>query len=172
MGSTNRHDILGLDPSSTVVGYGCLTISGDLVEAGTVLPERRIDPSWVRIMDLCDEVDRLLARVDPGVVLVEWTRGKVNRRRHTGRGAGLAVYGAAVGAVARQCWLWAMGRAYATVYPVAANVWTRGVSKGERQIAIAAQYPEHSHQILAELGGDMADGIGLAAWWITENLVR
>lgn len=164
--------VVGLDPSSTVVGYGVLTPSAGFVEAGLLLPDNAKDASWVRVMELCDEVETLLERVQPTVVLIEWTRGKVNRHRHHGAGAGLAVYGTGVGAVGRQCWLWARGKRDVTIEAVLENDWTRGVPKGQRQIAMAATYPQYAPHLGEDGGGDMADAIGLAAWWLRRGLFR
>ncbi len=165
--------VLALDPSSTVVGYGVLTMSRDLVEAGLCTPMDRHSCSAARVMELCDDVEALLSRIEPSVVLVEWTRGKVGRR-HQGRGAGLAVYGAGVGAVLRQVWLWARDeQAYGrpvTVEAVAENDWTRGVPKATRALAIRQLYPALAAQ--QDPGYDMHDAVGLADWWLRNRLVR
>jgi len=161
--------VVGLDPSSTVVGYGVLDMAGRFMEAGLLLPERRGAPSWRRVADLADEVERLLERLRPAVVLVEWSKGKVNVRRHGGRGAGLAVYGAGIGAVGRQCQLWARGRPQVQLEAVLENDWTRGVPKKDRQLAVASIYPQYGAQLGDDPGGDMADGLGLAAWWLRQR---
>lgn len=170
----SRELVLGLDPSSTVVGYGVLTMSRQFVEAGLCTPSDRNARSSDRVMELCDDVEALLTRLEPAVVLVEWTRGKVNDRRHRGRGAGLAVYGSGVGATLRQVWLWARDtQAYGrgvTVEAICENDWTRGVPKAARAIAIGQLYPELAAQ--PDPGLDMHDAVGLAEWWLRNRLVR
>lgn len=165
--------VVALDPSSTVVGYAVLTMSRDLVEAGLCTPMDRHSCSAARVMELCDDVETLLSRIEPSVVLVEWTRGKVGRRHH-GRGAGLAVYGTGVGAVLRQVWLWARDeQAYGrpvTVESVTENDWTRGVPKAARAMAIGQLYPALATQ--QDPGYDMHDAVGLADWWLRSQLVR
>jgi hypothetical protein len=166
--------VLGLDPSSTVVGYGILTMDRQFVEAGLCLPEDRAAGSFQRVMEMSDDVEALLARIRPAVVLVEWTRGKVHLGRHHGAGAGLAVYGTGVGAVARQVWLWARaehdyGRAV-TVEAICETDWTRGVPKTARAAAIRTLYPQLSAD--ADPGLDMHDAVGLAEWWLRNRLVR
>jgi hypothetical protein len=164
----NNDIILGLDPSSTCVGYGVLKLSRNFVEAGILLPEHRSAGSFERDMDLADEVGRLLERLAPSVVLVEWTKGKVGQR-HGGLGAGLAVYGTGVGAVGRQVWLWARGRPNVSIEAVLENDWTRGVAKPTRQLGLAALYPEYATSLADDPGGDIADGLGLADWWLRER---
>lgn len=161
--------ILALDPSSTVVGYAALRRDKSLVEAGLITPGRRDDPSWDRIMALCDDLASLLERLRPGTVLVEWTRGKVGRRRHGGQGAGLAVYGAGLGAIAHQTLLWARGQADCTVIPVLENDWTHGVPKEARQAAMRSLVREYAG--VDDPGGDIADALGLAHWWLTQQLL-
>lgn len=103
--------------------------------------------------------------------LIEWTKGKVGKRHH-GSGAGLAVYGCGVGAIATECEHWCRlrrprGNPDYVVIPVLENDWTRGVNKEVRQIAIAAEYPDY--HISDDPGGDAADAIGLARWWMKEK---
>lgn len=160
--------ILGFDPSSMVVGYGAIH-GGHLVEAGLITPESPRAASYDRVMGLCDDVETLLDRLGPAVVLIEWTKGKVGQR-HQGHGAGLAVYGTGVGAVALQCRLWARGRRDVTVEPVCENEWTRGVPKRTRAAAIEQLYPELAG--VTDPGLDIHDAVGLAEWWRRRQLME
>ena len=140
------------------------------MQAGVILPDSAKDGSFDRDMVMADEVEALLERERPAVILVEWTKGKVNINRHKGHGAGLAVYGTGVGSVGRQCWLWSRERPDVQVHAINENDWTRGVPKGQRQLAIASMYPEYAPHLAADTGGDISDAIGLAAWWLREGL--
>ena len=162
--------IVGLDPSSVCCGCGVLTERGALVTGLLLLPRHRTSPTSDRVIDLADEVEVWLDRLEPAVILVEWTTGKVGAR-HKGKGAGLAVYGAGVGAILDRCHCWCRG-ARAIIHAICENEWTRGVPKRERQLAIAALYPEYAAMIAEDPGGDVADGIGLADWWLREQSVR
>lgn len=162
--------ILALDPSSTICGYAAMDRSARLLDAGLIRPVSRSDASFERVMAMADDVSVLLDRWRPGTVLVEWTRGKVGKR-HGGLGAGLAVYGTGVGAIGRECVHWARDRGSCEVLPIMENDWTRGQPKASRQLAIAALYPEYSPHIAEDGGGDMADAIGLACWWLRERSV-
>ncbi|MCK9570135.1 hypothetical protein M0R72_14420 [Candidatus Pacearchaeota archaeon] len=164
--------ILGLDPSSTVIGYGALTAGGQFVEGAIILPDSRGDGSFDRIIAMHGELVRLFERLRPSILLVEWTRGKVNTNRHGGLGAGLAVYGCGVGAAALAAWQWSQGHPECRMAAVCENDWTRGVPKKDRQLAIAAAHPEYGAHLGEDGGGDIADGIGLAAWWIQEQKVE
>jgi len=164
--------ILALDPSSTVIGYGVLAAGGQFVEGGLILPDARSDGSFERIIAMHADLVRLFERLRPGVLLVEWTKGKVNERRHGGLGAGLAVYGCGVGAAALAAWQWSQAHADCRTEAICENDWTRGVPKRDRQLAVAAEYPQYGARIGEDPGGDIADGIGLAAWWIRERKVE
>jgi hypothetical protein len=167
-GSMTATIILGLDPSSTCIGYGALSGSGSLIEAGVIRPPSISAPSFERILAMHDDLVTLLDHLRPGIVLVEWTKGKVGKR-HGGLGAGLAVYGCGVGAVGITARQWASGHSGVQVHAVLENTWTRGVPKRERQLAIATEYPSYAEFLHEDIGGDIADGIGLAAWWLAER---
>jgi len=162
------HLLLGLDPSSTVIGYAVMASGGSLVEAGLITPARPSDPSFERVIAMGDDLLSLLDRWRPAVILIEWTKGKVGRR-HGGFGAGLAVYGCGVGSAAAFAVLWSRRRP-CEVVPVLENTWTRGVPKAERQRGIAAEYPAYAAQMADDPGGDVSDAIGLCDWWRRENL--
>jgi len=161
--------ILSLDPSSTIVGYAAVRRTMAVVEAGVITPGSRGEASYARVMGMCDDLEALLERLGPGTILVEWTRGKVGQRRHGGLGAGLAVYGTGVGAIGRQAQLWARGRAGCEVVYVCENDWTRGVPKEARQAALRSLVPEYAG--VEDPGGDIADALGLARWWLTEQML-
>ncbi len=158
--------ILALDPSSTRTGYAVLTEQETLREAGFLTPGKRTDPAAVRIAAMVEDLMGLLGAIKPDAVVIEWTTGKVGRRRHHGGGAGLAVYGVALGA------LWQAACFYTKssggrVELVAENDWTDGRPKAERTAAIARLYPQY--QAERDPGGDMADAIGLGGWWIRRH---
>ena len=159
--------VLALDPSSTIVGYAALRRNASLIEAGVITPPSRAEVSYDRVMSMCDDLEQLLERIQPSVVLVEWTRGKVGQRRHGGLGAGLAVYGTGVGAIGRTAALYARGRPDCEVVYVLENDWTRGVPKDARQAALRSLVPEYA--AVDDPGGDIADAIGLARWWLLEQ---
>jgi hypothetical protein len=172
--------IMGLDPSSTVVGYafksfvsvGLNDYDSGLVEAGLIRPDmNRVDgpESFWRICSMREYLSRLLDEKGPKVILIEWTKGKVGRRRHRGDGAGLAVYGCGLGAVATECMHWAVSHG-CQVVPILENDWTRGVPKADRQAAIASEYQQYDPA--ADPGGDIADAIGLTDWWLKERMIR
>jgi hypothetical protein len=165
----NAERILSLDPSSTLTGWASMHRSAQLLEAGLLRPDSRRDASWDRVCSLSDSLWELLEEVRPGVILVEWTRGKVGKHRHHGVGAGLAVYGCGVGGqgmIARQ---WVRAHPGVRIEAVLENDWTRGISKSDRTAAIIASYPAYAAQASEDVGGDVADAIGLAAWWIRES---
>jgi hypothetical protein len=162
---------LGLDASSTVIGYGAMTYARRLLDAGLITPSHRGDGSWDRIVTMGDDLAKLLDTLHPKAILVEWTKGKVGQR-HGGLGAGLAVYGCGVGAAAAIALQWSRQHPPCELAAILENDWTRGVPKRARQLAIAAAYPEYGCRLAEDPGGDIADGIGLADWWLREKQVE
>jgi len=168
--------ILGLDPSSTVIGYAFKQANKvgpeGLVEAGLIKPDTKQlgEPeSFWRIIDMCKLIESLLLEYIPRTILVEWTKGKVGKRRHHGNGAGLAVYGCGVGGIGMYVYKYSFDLK-ARFVPILENDWTRGVPKKNRQAAIASEYQQYDPA--ADPGGDIADAIGLVDWWLREQLVK
>ena len=99
--------ILAMDPSSTKTGWALLDRSEHLLQGGILTPDKiRSEPQF-RISAMCRDLRQLLGELDPETILIEITSGKVGRNRHGGSGAGLGVYGMAVGAIwqAAEEWL-------------------------------------------------------------------
>jgi hypothetical protein len=163
--------VLGLDPSSTVIGYGALTLDLRLVDAGSIRPTCASDGSFERIVSMSVDLETLFGQIEPSVILVEWTKGKVGQR-HKGLGAGLAVYGCGVGAAGMAAWRWSRDHPGCQVHAILENDWTGGVPKRDRQLAIAGAYPEYAAWLAQDVGGDISDGIGIADWWIQEQRAR
>ena len=161
--------LLALDPSSTVIGYAVMAVSGRLIEAGRITPDQAAaSESFDRIAAMADDLWEILYKRRPDIILLEWTLGKVGRRRHRGGGAGLAVYGCGVGWCGCVCYRWAKDF-NVTLIPVVENAWTRGVPKAERRAALLSLYPGYSPD--RDPGGDAADALGLAEWWLREQKV-
>ena len=161
----NRHSVLSLDPSSTVVGWSVMASATRLIGAGLITPAIHSEPSYGRICGMRHDLRDLLDEQQPATILIEWTRGKVGKRHH-GRGAGLAVYGCGVGAMATECEHWSETHP-AAVVPIYENDWTRGVPKRDRQLAIASMFDQY--RVGDDPGGDMADAIGLGVWWFRQR---
>jgi len=161
--------ILALDPSSTCVGYALLARDKSLLAGGVIKPDKASASSYERICSLRRDLRTLLDELNPDTILVEWTKGKVGHRRHLGQGAGLAVYGAGVGAIAAEADNWSQQRQpLVPVIAVLENDWTRGVPKEVRQKVIEQKYPQYKSGM--DLGGDIADAIGLAVFWLQWRL--
>ena len=168
--------LLALDPSSQAIGWAALQAGEVLVAGGVLLPEKvsERDP-YVRIDSLCGRLWELLETNGPKTVVVEVTSGKVGENRHKGHGAGLAIYGVAVGAVWRECRAWtryelATRRRLTHVERVYENDWTHQIPKRTRTLAIAAMYPRYD--VEADPGGDEADAIGLGIYYLREQFVK
>lgn len=152
--------ILALDPSSSCLGYAIMRDACHLQECGRITPAKSRDAAAERIASLGRSLAELLTEVKPRAIVIEITSGKVARR--LGKNVqGLGVYGMAVGFLWREC--------LATeppdgVHVVEENVWTRGISKDKRTAAVAAIF--RRYRTAADPGGDAADAIGIARWWL------
>ena len=167
--------IVSLDPSMKVCGFAVMELGQVLVEAGIITPNPRKGDSRIRIESLCDQWHRLLDDWKPEEIVIEWTTGHVIRSRHGGGGAGLSIYGIAVGALWRESIWWVRprtrGQCHPQVHTVTENRWTGGrpkIRKGgqcfvSRQDIVAGIYPVYRPQ--DDPGGDIADAILLNYWW-------
>lgn len=160
---------ISLDPSSTAIGYAAFR-SLKCVKATIIKPRRQKDPALDRIdwmvKILSQEIDtvyHMLRRRKPReelVVVVEVTSGKVNRNRHGGGGAGLAIYGDAVGSIRTACRL---NPQVDRVVQIFENEWIGGHGKAKRRRVAKANYGLYDAS--EDRGADLADAIALGVWW-------
>lgn len=164
-----------LDPGSLKTGWAVMRPPERLIRAGLLLPDKQTAPSEFRIDAMCRSLWDLLNYWQPGTIVIEWTSGKIGRKRHHGGGAGLGVHGAATGSIWREvvAWLrWQLPKNQldANIVLIRENDWTRQVPKADRIDAIASAYPEY---IAADdKGGDISDAIGLNIFYQRERAVR
>ena len=156
--------ILAIDPSSTKTGFALFDDNETLIDAGTLRPNKTTDAAEHRIAAMCSDLEVLLKVNTPDIVVIEWTSGKVGRNRHKGSGAGLAVYGIAVGAIWRTAAAWAARQATRQVITIYENEWTAGVPKRQRGELVKRMVPRLD--LSKDSGGDISDAIGLGCWYI------
>lgn len=164
--STNPNGelIIGLDPASTRVGFAVLMSDWQLAAFGVLSVPAKLEPIR-RIAALAQEVERLVSESHTRdlYVAVEVTTGKVGQRHGQGGGAGLAVYGMAVGAL-----FWAVSTSIpmARIVAVRENVWTNRKPKAQRLELIALQFGIYGgfRADGRDPGGDAGDAIGIACW--------
>ena len=167
--------LLALDPSSTAIGWCQMGPGCELRSAGVIRPGREHrKTAFDRITDMTSALAALLHYATPSTILIEWTVGKVaGRLKRKSRGAGLAIYGIGVGAATATCQWYAHKRFEIEIVEIEAiteNTWTRGVPKEARQAWIAGQFKQY--RATDDPGGDMADAIGLAQWWLQERKMK
>lgn len=166
--------VLSIDPGSKRTGWAVLTQREQLLQAGVLTGDKTTDPAEFRIAAMCRGLRELLEEWQPGTVLIEWSSGHVGRRRHNGGGAGLAVYGIAIGALWQVAVVWStLGEPrerQARVRCIEENLWTNRVPKEDRVAAVAQRFREY--RIEDDPGGDVADAIGLGLWWIRELAIE
>jgi hypothetical protein len=170
--------IFSLDPGSKQSGWAVLAYPGEqLLDAGLLLPARTRDGVPERLTAMKADLLALLTRHQPAAIVIEWTSGKVVASRHGGGGAGLPIYGVAVGALWQVCEQWVAGMRRAggrcDVVLVPENEWTQGRPKQRHQIGgratlsrvdlIQHRYPEYVPE--KDPGGDVADAIGVNLWY-------
>ena len=164
-----RVTLLSLDPASIITGYAVMTGEGssNLVEAGRLKAPTKGSEPLVRIRAIAQDLRELIVEMSPTHAVVEITRGKVNRNRHHGGGAGLGIYGMAVGYLLR-----VVESGVASVSAVEENEWTGKVPKDDRTERLSLEYPDWAAAMLADEGGDVADAIGLGLWWFRQRTVE
>jgi len=167
--------IFSIDPGSIRSGFAVVNRSQRLIEAGVLEGDKRTAGAEFRINDQCKDLWHLLDKHRPKTILIEWCSGKINHRRHKGTGQGLQIHGVATGALWCEIIAWrrtlpAEDAIQVNINLIPENTWTRQVPKRDRQIAIASMFQEYS--IERDLGGDIADALGLAVWFLRHQLVK
>jgi len=170
--------IFSLDPGSKQSGWAVLAYPGEaLLDAGLLLPARTRDNPAARLTAMKQDLVPLLNQHVPSVIVIEWTSGKVVQSRHGGGGAGLPIYGVAVGALWQVCEYWAATRAEfgakCEIVLIPENEWTQGRPKIRRQIGGKAalsrvdiiQHLYREYEPEKDPGGDVADAIGVNLWY-------
>lgn len=158
--------ILTLDPSSTAIGY-CFGREGSVLDAGVVTPAKKSAPAIQRIESMADQLGELITGSCIQRVVIEMPSKHVNRGRHGGSGAGLAVYGMAVGFVWGRVQSWGLGSNVDLVDP---ETWTHGRAKAMRILRVQAELP--GYDPAKDKGGDCADAVCLMWWWFQEQRLR
>ena len=164
--------ILSLDPSSSVIGYAVARPDPDtrlgwaFTSVGLLKPKRQRDAPLERIDHMVDALRALVLSIaEDGLptVLIETTSGKVSGR-HGGGGAGLAVYGMAVGAVRQS--LRTNGKV-ASLLGFTENQWTGGHGKAKHVRVARRHCPEYEALEGRDKGADIADAVALTVWYLT-----
>ena len=167
---------LGLDPSSTAIGYALMADERTLIEAGRITP---LDPeaeAAVRIESMAWQLRKLLDAESPAEVMIEIPSGHVGKKRHKGKGFGLSIYGMGVGMAWGTVLFWRYQAKYVrenTFVPISLvpeNVWTGGVIKADRILGIKSLFPQYEPATDPE--GDSADAIGVAHYVFKERRIK
>lgn len=154
--------ILGLDPSSTRTGYCFMHADRRIEDAGIITGTSGAHYTR-RSREIANEVAEMIASVPVASlskIFVEIPSGHVGWARKS-NGAGLSIYGFAVGAMYFAVSQAAPGR----VSWVTETDWTKGRRKQTRSQKISMLYPEYLAQQHRDSGMDVADAIGLCLWW-------
>ena len=169
----NIKTILSLDPSSTRTGCAVMDFNGELIEMFFIKP-KKADKAVDRILTQCNDI---LTGLDKRIfgdltrIVIEGTTGKVNKNRNKGQGAGMAIYGMAVGAMWMTCCCWSLANPHGCIVTlVAENDWTRGIPKKQRAINMSLIYPQYKP--INDPGLDIGDAIGLGRWWLDEQKIK
>lgn len=170
----NKDLLISIDPSSTRTGYCVMDHSERIKEAGILSGKRRAEPE-TRIAAMAKDLMVLLNRWQPGTAVIEITSGKVNKRRHFGRGAGLSILGLSIGRLWGQIEAWRLtlpieDRNRLRVVLIRENRWIEKRTKTARQQAVALTYP--GYDPTEDSGADVSDAISLATWYLRENKIR
>lgn len=159
---TPHADLITVDPSSTRTGYA-LWNRGELAEAGYIGPDRVADAPLARIDAIGRELNAIVKTARPTVAVVEVPAGGPGSASRKGAKTSLITYGLAVGYLLRLL----LDAGIDRVVPIAETEWTKGRPKRQRQLAIAATFPDYSTE--NDRKADAADAIGLGLWWVRRN---
>lgn len=157
--------LLSLDPSSTCTGYA-LFKKGELGEFGLLKPSKRYD-AWERIKIIVEDVRSLIRIHKCDRVIIEVGKKPHGSVRQQSMGAGLIVYGMALGAV---CLAVAESLESGRCEHVDANAWTRKKRKADRIAELAMYCPRY--EPAKDPGGDAADAIDMGVWWLQDKRIR
>jgi len=155
---------LSLDPSSTATGWAIWSDANELERFGVTRPKGSLTVVH-RIRLMRDGISAILRECLIKEAVIEVPSAKVAARLG-GKGAGLANYGMAVGAVLATCWIYLPHR---SVRAVDAQQWTRGQKKRDRIVWCSARVQGYNAK--NDPGGDIADAIWLGMWAWRENEV-
>jgi hypothetical protein len=163
--------IISVDPSSTKSGVACfekasettpfIELFGSLIDATAMKGS-----SYDRIRFITDQIEAILnnticplkqAHSYTVIALIEVPTGRVHGDRHGGHGAGLSIYGMAVGAVLQ---LLRMNSVVDQVVCMTTQ-WTGGFSKDKRLILAKKIMP--SFDWATDKGFDVADAAAMVA---------
>ncbi len=161
--------VLAIDPSSTLTGYAVMPNGMTIIEAGLLGPKKTAHPAIMRIEAMVDGLADVIESTQPEHILIEIPSTKSAERIKHFKGAGLAIYGFAAGAMWWQCF--SMGRVGGVpVTAIDAELWTNRVPKFKRQQNVCMAFPQYDPE--KDKGGDIADAIGLACWWFSRQKAK
>ncbi len=176
--------LVAIDPSSTAVGYAVFEYLGSIdppaadMAAGICEWKLREIGRFVshkqtlrcRLSAFCADLMDMLSEFKPGVIVIEIPSGHVGYR-HKGGGAGLSIYGLAVGRLWGVCLQYQAeaGGCGISVQPVT-EAWTDGKPKADRHYILEHIYD--MYQMKKDPGGDIGDAIGVGQWWLEEAVGR
>ncbi len=161
-----------IDPSSTGIGW-CMaelaTTGATVKAAGRIYARGKVAKlrTELKIDMMVLELNAILCKHIPKYVVIETPSGKINTRRHRGRGSGLSIYGMAVGQVRQKCLEWAAS-CDACVRAVTETEWTGGFGKDKHVLIAKRVWPRY--KAVSDPGFDIADAISMAEWWATVRL--
>jgi len=153
--------ILSIDPSLTCCGWAIFDRHhAKLLHVGRIIPGDSKKPLAKRLERIAEGLTDLPTDSFDRVV-IEVPSGHVGRNRHGGGGAGLSLYGLAVGYVI------GVTKSLGPPALVKENDWTNGVPKKTRTLVIQRTVPRYKS--IPDPGGDIADAIGLGQWWLQKH---
>lgn len=157
--------VISLDTSSSCTGAAVFECGGGpsprLIHAARLQAKPKNRPAYERIDQIVDQALALVETYHVDLAINETTTGKTSSR-HSGHGAGLAIYGVAVGAV-RQAMKARLGKQ--KVIDVLENDWTQRTTKLDRWYYCKASYPSFAGVWKADDGDyDASDAAYLFYW--------
>lgn len=170
--------VLALDPSSTIIGYACMSDMKSIIEAGRIRAHSGDDWTIVQKVDtMLGELRQTLDTCRPEEIVIEIPAPQAPPMKHGNRGQ--ANYGLAVGMVIAECRAWVHSlRGPDDLYYdvplhfVRVDVWARGQKKAARAEWICRLFPQYRMARAKDAGMDIADAISLCMWWMQHGRLK
>lgn len=154
--------LLAFDPSSSCTGWALGLRDGrdlQVCQADLLRPPSAY-VGWLRVRWMASAARTVIAQCKPDQIIIEVADGKVRKGK---AGAGLSVYGAAVGAIDNEC-----TRAAFTV-AVTPGDWVGNFPKSKRPIRAVMLWPGYAAVASKDkVGKDIADAVCLLDYFVQQ----
>ncbi len=162
------YNIMGIDPSSKLIGVAVLDEQGKLLDGTLITPSKATDLFYVRVEDMMVDLEHELGNWMPRYIAIEIpSLHKENRKGQARYGWGA---GAAWQKVQSHVEIFSTKIEPCTIKVYDAQEWTHGARKRDRAVITDIHYPQYN--MAKDKGFDVADAIQLAERCLKDNAME